>query len=330
MKQSFNLDMRFFLLLLAAASACDEECVGAIYEKIISVPAEAGWKDADMAVYGYMLYMGATESAKAGGTLEQGFAVVDLALDEIAKKCDKTLQTITRDMMAECIEGADQAGVDEVQADLEKAAKTYVGMETEAQGWFEGIVGTVANQLAPGSVAAAQWDGLSASEYETALKVYFIVGEFWGKIIPAIEAAFAENEAIEGGLMEKCFMAVSAAVGYTQGGDLAAAIANKGEDAFGTAGLQHADCFGPNGDGGAAVVPAGGLVYTPNTGNANEESVTLAVDGVVTALQEDFDAGVAQVAKFKDEQPGAEKKVEDEASPAAVLSAAVALLAMML
>lgn len=300
--------MRFFLLLLAAASACDEQCVTQIYEQVAGAEASGGgWKDGDMAVYGYMLYQGCMESVKAGGTCEGGFKFVNDAIDGIVAQCET--KDLTRANVSACMAGASKEDLDTVQewldADAQKATKAY----------YEAILGAVANQLAPGSLAAAKWAGLSDADFTMALKVYKIVGAFWTYAVPAIEQAFAGGDK---GVA--CIEAVAAAVGWTDGGDLAAAIANKGEEAFGADGLGSAACFG---DGSSADI-SGDFLQLDGTQGKFEDLAAAA-----TAMVDTEKAAVADVARLQAAAPGGGGD-GSAASPAAVLSTFVAVIALML
>lgn len=307
MKQPFQSNMRVLFLLsafcgaaMAAEFDCDHNCVEAIYLAIAGAEAGGGgYKDGDMAVYGYLLYHGYS----AAGA--DGFAWVGTVMEGIGQSCAaEDYDPMTRDGMADCFNGAKQEHVDE----YEKAFKDVATDEKAGMDW---IVGAIANQLATGSVFAEAYAGVSAEEYELALQVYYIVGAIFEvfKVVET-EGVFANQEA-----KDACYTALGAAVEYEEGGNLVEALITNSDKIEGA--FTGTSCFGSE-----AVEAAIGV---------SDNDVMVKSKGTVEAFGESLTTADANVAKFKSEQPGADADADaEEESSAAVLSAAVALLAMML
>lgn len=309
MKQGFKSIMRVLLLLsaflgaaMAATTTCNHDCVTEIYVKILAAEASpAGYKDADMAVYGHLLYHAYVYGGGAGA-----FDWVDDVLTGIGEACAaEDFDATKRDGLADCFEAAGQEHVDEY-AKLSEAA----GDDGEGYDW---IVGAIANQLAPGSAFAEAYPGLSAAEYETALEIYYVVGAIY-EVFTWIETGalddgtpLFENQAAK----DLCYEAVGAAVDYDGTGDFAIALASKGEGLKDT--FEGEKCFG-----------------NAYTAEKLEEGGFADEKAEVAAIGDDLTAAAAKVEKLKGEQPGAEADDDDEEASAAALSAVVALLAMML
>lgn len=294
--------MRFFLALLAVASAdpCDMDCVEAIYGAIVAAPDS--YQDGDMAVYGYLLYQGYTAAGNDGMAFVGG-AVAAMA-GEGACNNDGSAAAMTT-----CLKDADADGLQPV--------KDWLNAEAQAthKAAYEGIIGAIANQLAPSGLAASTWTGLDDATFNQALKVYYIVGAVANFVIPTVKAAFDSTD--QGA---NCFARTATAIGYAAGGDMVAAIANNGEKAFGADGLGHVDCFGAE---NTAVVTD--LTVTQADGTAQTFTDVAAITTFAEAAEK---TAYAEVAKFEVAIGGDED--ESTASPAAMVSAAVAFVALML
>merc|ERR1719163_2073921 len=290
MKSTSNMRVLLIAALAASASAATTPCGGTCVEKLFTemVSAEAmGFTEADAATYGYLLWRGWTE-----GSGQAGFDWVGDAVKWIggADACN-CLEACTATKIKTCIK----------DATAEKTTEIDTG---------------ITNQVAPDSEPAKKWKGkLTNDELTSAIKVYNIVGKYVTFVEPALKAAFKDKDAA----LKTCTDAVNTAIGFKEGEDLAVAIANNGDKAFGTEGVLGDKCFG-------SADALKEFTFTP-TGATKEQKVDADNTASTLITAEKKKADDAVTAQLK--STGADGS-SDATSPAAVLSAAAALIAMML
>merc|ERR1719163_74151 len=313
MKSTSNMRVLLIAALAASASAATTPCGGTCVEKLFTemVSAEAmGFTEADAATYGYLLWRGWTE-----GSGQAGFDWVGDAVKWIggADACN-CLEACTATKIKTCIKDATAEKTTEIDTGITNYSGE--GSSDDLKAAFRAILGAIANQVAPDSEPAKKWKGkLTNDELTSAIKVYNIVGKYVTFVEPALKAAFKDKDAA----LKTCTDAVNTAIGFKEGEDLAVAIANNGDKAFGTEGVLGDKCFG-------SADALKEFTFTP-TGATKEQKVDADNTASTLITAEKKKADDAVTAQLK--STGADGS-SDATSPAAVLSAAAALIAMML
>lgn len=305
--------MRVLLIAALAASAsaattpCGGDCVIKMFTEMKSAEA-MGFKEADAATYGYLLWRGWTE-----GEGQTGFDFVSGAVKfiggEDACACG---ETCTAAKIKTCIEGATAEKTTEIDTGITNYSGD--GSSDELKTAFRAILGVIANQIAPDSEPAKKWGNkLSNEDLTSAIKVYNIVGKWNDFVGPLLAAAFA-GKATE---LAACEAAINTAIGFKEGEDLAVAISTNGDKAFGTEGVLSDKCIG-------GTDAAKTFTFVTKDGKTKTVDTDNTADALIKKEKEAVDTTVSAQLK----STGADGS--GDASPAAVLSAAAALIAMML
>jgi|ERR1719216_470507 len=312
MKSTSNMRVLLIAALAASASAATTPCGGTCVETIFNemVGAEAmGFKEADAATYGYLLWRGYTEG---GGATGLGWVKGAVTWIGGADACD-CKDACTAAKITTCIKDATAEKTKEIDDGI--TAYSGEGSSDELKKAFREILGAIANQVAPGSEPAKTWNkALTNEELTSAIKVYNVVGAYVKYVEPALAAGFAGKPTE----LAACEAAINTAISWSEGEDLALAIVNNGEKAFGKDGIQGDKCFG-----GSDALAA--FEFTTKDGEKVKIDADNTFNAAVTKKKEAVDTTVAAQLK----STGADGS-SDGSSPAAVLSAAAALIAMML